>query len=79
MHQFPVNRNDPDIIFESIYSTRLEGILWLMYVCYCHIQIQSQFRSQVKINYVSYQLLYHKPSVQHGYMTALNEENLEFM
>lgn len=73
MNQFPVNRNEPEVIFESVHSVGLEGILWLTV-----IDLDS---TPSKFCFIPVPLvicLYHKTSVQHRYMTAHNEESPEF-
>jgi len=76
MNQFPVSGNELEVIFESVLSVGLQGILWLISVKVIHLDSNPNKFCFMPITLAI--CLYHKTSVQHRYMTAHNEESPEF-
>lgn len=62
MNLFPVNRNEPEVIFENVHSVVLEDILWLMAVTV--IVLDSNPNKFYSIPIPLLICLYHKASVQ---------------
>lgn len=79
MSQFPVNRNELEVIFESVHSVGLEGILWLMSVTVVDLDSNQNKFSFIPIPLVIFYITRHQCNIdiwQHTMRRVQNSGDL---